>query len=645
MNIKESKLEIEYAGLSDVGIVRSENQDSFGKFPKDSNNIYQSKGILFITADGMGGHEGGKDASRMAVETVSEKYFSCSSNKIINCLQTAFEKANSNIYNRSEEKSQLRRMGTTCTSLVINKERAFIAHVGDSRVYKINEESIQQLSSDHTEVEEMYRKGILSKEEAKIHPGKSILIRALGIEPKIEIDINDNISVNPGDYFLLCSDGLSKVTKEELKEMVLSNSPKDACSKLINLANKRSGTDNVTVQIIKINRQNTAATLLPTQSREKLSKRIIGIGLTTILILAAIIIYLIFSQKSKAEKESPELMQKNNEVELRKGLDETVSKTISNIEKLFNYAEKKYEKNDFDEALLNYQKILESKPLHMGALDGVYKITNQYIKQANKFQKEKDFQRAIVFFNKAIGLKPNDEQILREIKFCENEIKNFNIEIDTSTASLFEKDVDLDKPKVRSRKENNEKITSTGNVPNWIINRLSEDDFLFGTNEVTLKSTLRTKTILSNKSYNDVDFEVDIQLNKNNQAGRVGLIVGHKKKNMNIETYFLISIEQNGYLKLSEFVNDSQNQLLSIPLELDDNINSIIHKIKLKCLGPWIMIYNSQKLLKAWYNKKLIRGKVGLFADENTYVHFTKIKISNAIQTENKDKQFQSAVN
>lgn len=646
MNIKENELEIEYAGFSDVGVVRSENQDSFGKFPKNSNNIYQPKGILFITADGMGGHEGGKDASSLAVKTVSEKYFSCSSHKIINCLQDAFEDANSNIYNHSEGKLQLRRMGTTCTSLVINKERAFIAHVGDSRVYKINKESIHQLSSDHTEVEEMYRKGILSKEEAKIHPGKSILVRALGIEPKIEIDTKDNISVSSGDYFLLCSDGLSKVTKEELKKMVLSNSPKDACDKLINLANERGGTDNVTVQIIKIDGQNDQLSTPVIQSDGKISKKLFALGAVAILILTAIIIYLLFAQSSSIEEESPVLPDKNNKIVIGKNLENTDAKTISNIDELFSNAESKYVKKDLDEALKYYQKILESKPLHMGALDGIYKITNQHIKQANKFQKKKEFQRAIIFYNKAIKLKPNDEQILREIKFCKNEIKNSNIEPDTSTPSVFEKDVDLDKPKVQSRKENNEKITLSGNVPNWIINGLSEDDFLFGPNEVTLKSTLRTKKVLSTKSYNDVDFEVDIRLNKNNQANGVGLIVGYMKdKDLNIETYFLISIEQDGNLKLLEFVNDFQKQLLSIPLELDDKINSIIHKIKLKCLGPWIMIYNNQKLLKAWYNKKLVRGKVGLFADKNTYVHFSKIKISNAIQTENKDNQFQSKVN
>jgi hypothetical protein len=284
----------------------------------------------------------------------------------------------------------------------------------------------------------------------------------------------------------------------------------------------------------------------------------------------------------------------------------------------------------------------------LGALNGVYRITTQYIKVGNKFRKENEYQRAVLFYRKAIRLRPNDKEILKEIKFCENKIQNNNLATDISTTSAFEKGISLNMSKTQSINKINtkENFKSTDNVPNWIIEGLSEDDFQFGSNDVTLKASSKVKKILSGKPYYDIDYEVNVQPNNNNEEGKVGLIVGHSiDKGIDTETYFLISIEQSGNLKLHEFSNGSKKQLFSIPLDLSESTDFIIYKLKLKCLGPWIMIYNNQKLLKAWYNEKLIRGKVGLFADQNTYVHFTKIKISNIIHTENKNIQFQSNAN
>jgi PPM family protein phosphatase len=276
------KLEIEYFGLSDVGVVRTENQDTFGKFPEDLNDIYQSKGILFITADGMGGHENGKDASSIAVETISEKYFSSSSNKNSNSILRAFELANEKILKFSGEKLQSKKMGTTCSSIIIKGNNTTIAHIGDSRIYKITSKEIEQITHDHTAAEEMYRKGILSKDEVKVYPNKSVLVRALGVEPNINVEMNDKINIKANDYFLLCSDGLSQINKNEIKEIVLLNSPKDACTKLIGLANDRGGKDNVTVQIIKVKNAELSNNLLIEKEKNN------QLGLLSIIILVVI---------------------------------------------------------------------------------------------------------------------------------------------------------------------------------------------------------------------------------------------------------------------------------------------------------------------------------------------------------------------
>ena len=249
---KNKNLCIHYSAASDTGLVRTENQDSFGKFPINSDDLYQAKGLLFIVADGMGGHAGGKEASTVAVEIVSREYFSFNSDIALNAILSAFKAANTKIYQSDSNALHFQKKGTTCSALILENSRAYVAHVGDSRVYKIENGKIFQLTNDHTEVSEMYRKGILSKDEAKIHPGKSVLVRALGIEPDIEVDLKENIKLNDGDCFVLCSDGLAKVSPDEIKDIVKSFSPDISCKKLISLANERGGKDNVTVQIIKV---------------------------------------------------------------------------------------------------------------------------------------------------------------------------------------------------------------------------------------------------------------------------------------------------------------------------------------------------------------------------------------------------------
>src|SRR5690606_18581120 len=134
--MSDTNLQIEYTGQSHIGMVRSENQDSFGKFPENDLNLYNPKGQLFVVADGMGGHKGGKQASSIAVETVG-KIYSESYNNPAEALLEAILQANKKIYKTAETSPDLSRMGTTCTSLLIIEDKVIIGHVGDSRIYRV----------------------------------------------------------------------------------------------------------------------------------------------------------------------------------------------------------------------------------------------------------------------------------------------------------------------------------------------------------------------------------------------------------------------------------------------------------------------------------------------------------------------------
>ncbi|RMD88928.1 MAG: Stp1/IreP family PP2C-type Ser/Thr phosphatase [Calditrichaeota bacterium] len=245
-------LSFEFASRSDVGLKRSQNQDACGKFPPDNSDLYSDRGQLFIVADGLGGHRGGQEASRMAVDIVQQTFFSAENLSIIQRLKDALETANNQIYERASKTPDLNGMGTTCTALALSHRKAFIAHVGDSRVYRIHRQKIEQLTQDHSQIAELQREGVLTPEQARFHPQRSILNRALGVQPTVEVDLIENLTLHPDDYFILCTDGLAKVEMEEIKNLILTNPLIQACDKLIQLANDRGGEDNVTVQIIRI---------------------------------------------------------------------------------------------------------------------------------------------------------------------------------------------------------------------------------------------------------------------------------------------------------------------------------------------------------------------------------------------------------
>lgn len=243
---------ITFGSKTDIGMVRGENQDAHGKFPPNTLDLSVPKGQLFIVADGMGGHAGGRQASKFAVETIGQSYLS-SSASIPESLKQAFKNANQVIYDFSINNPQFFGMGTTCIALVLQNRSGCIAHIGDSRLYRITKNDIEQLTSDHSKVAEMVRRGIITPEEARSHPERSMLYRAMGVRVGIEFDVMNGIELGSDEYYLMCTDGLTGyVEPQELQEIVLSHPPQGACNMLVDLANRRGGHDNITVQIVHV---------------------------------------------------------------------------------------------------------------------------------------------------------------------------------------------------------------------------------------------------------------------------------------------------------------------------------------------------------------------------------------------------------
>lgn len=232
-------------GLTNIGLKRNKNQDTF-LIREDFN--------LYVVADGMGGHQAGEVASAIATRTI-ERVFSEASRKdfsVVQVLKSAVEEANSIIYQSSKNNSQDYIMGTTLTTAAIEGNTAYIAHVGDSRAYIMDEKTITPITVDHSYVGELIRNGSLSEEEAVSHPQRNILTRALGTEPHVNIDLFE-IQMKKNDCLILCTDGLfNALSKEEIHEIVLAAADlRQATKKLIDEALLKDGNDNITVVLFK----------------------------------------------------------------------------------------------------------------------------------------------------------------------------------------------------------------------------------------------------------------------------------------------------------------------------------------------------------------------------------------------------------
>ncbi len=236
---------MEVFGNTDIGIKRKSNQD-FYHISEDKN--------LFIVADGMGGHKAGEVASQMAVDTIVNylnRWDLDSSNAEVR-IKEALDLANKTVYQRSLEKKECLGMGTTVVLLYIYEDRALIANAGDSRLYIIRNDDIEQVTEDHSLVAELYKSGTITKEEAHKHPQKNIITRAVGTSENIEIDFF-KLDIERGDIFLLSTDGLTNVVSDQRikKELLKSDSLEKACNKLIDLAKNEGSQDNITVLIVK----------------------------------------------------------------------------------------------------------------------------------------------------------------------------------------------------------------------------------------------------------------------------------------------------------------------------------------------------------------------------------------------------------
>jgi protein phosphatase len=246
------RLTVQAVLKTDVGLVRSENQD-FGTYttPEEERHAHPG-GRLLLVADGMGGHRGGATASRLAAETIKNQYLGSETDDPETALRESLSRANARIFSEAQANPDLRGMGTTTSALVVRDDMAWFGHVGDSRIYLVRNEEIRQLTEDHSLVASMVREGLITSKEAEVHPRRNVLQRSMGVGEDVEIDIRGPFPVQEGDVFILCSDGLHGLVKEDELKDIARLPLRAAADEYVRRALQRGAPDNVTVIVAKI---------------------------------------------------------------------------------------------------------------------------------------------------------------------------------------------------------------------------------------------------------------------------------------------------------------------------------------------------------------------------------------------------------
>jgi protein phosphatase len=247
-------MEITASGITDIGRKRDRNEDAF---------LINDELQLYVVADGMGGHAGGEYASALAVNTVEEIVTGMELpnepeadvdpvDVIRGRLSEAVRLAGHRIFDWADEHPEFRGMGTTTVVLLLHQGNAFIAHVGDSRLYLVRDGGIRQVTDDHSLVAQSIREGLLTEEQARFHRMRNVITRALGFDRRVEVDLVVQAVVR-GDTFVLCTDGLSgKVDDHEIRDIINAHDPQLAARHLVSAACARGGEDNISVVVVRV---------------------------------------------------------------------------------------------------------------------------------------------------------------------------------------------------------------------------------------------------------------------------------------------------------------------------------------------------------------------------------------------------------
>lgn len=613
MAVQDEGYRLVFAAASEIGPVRGENQDSFGIFPADAHQ-HNDRGKLFMVADGMGGLERGSEASRMAVQTVQQSYFS-STTQVRTSLQEAIDKANQKIYEISRKNDLKNRMGTTCTILVFLRDMAYLAHVGDSRAFLFRENCLTQLSQDHSLVAEMLSRGMITAEAAHNHPERSVLTRAVGVEPRVDADTPEPIRLQSNDGFLICSDGLSTVTSEEICEILTKKDPQAICQELVARAVQNGSQDNVTVVYIKV-----VGTAVRAKSEKEASgkkkKWLWGVG------LAALILGLVFLgfhyrgsfRKILSSMSSKQVASFDSAMDTESG---------AAIDELMRRAQNWQTTEQWARALADYHTILKQDPTHIGAIQGINRITADMLARGQQQLLDGRYSAALACFELFQQEYPDNREIADNIIFCQ---KMMRPGVDSVASAILTPPQAQDSAawaaNTKLAVQPLEDITDFS-VDNWDFPVISETAIMYDKTNLEVNQPDVETIITSKSAIKDFHMKMDILFTA---SGSCGVLLGYDKATEPIRDFFSIQLSEQGKYSFRKIEKLSSKVLFSGTAPESRTIRGEFN-LDIKCFGPYILFSINDRLGGSLENRTVITGKIGLWISGKTRVRFSNIEI------------------
>jgi serine/threonine protein phosphatase PrpC len=622
MAVKKEVVKVLYGTFTERGPKRPVNTDNYGIYPQEETVLSRGKGQLFLVADSKFRNPAGKNAGQIVIEAVQKNYFAYPSDDIVFSLQRAFDIANRTLYQYAVASGLYRKIGATCTALVINEQYAYFAHVGDCRIYHVNLRRAEQITVDHAR--------IVENGDTQTPP-KTTLTRAMGIKLGIKIDLG-RLPLQRDEYFVIASDGLNNIPKEELQRIVLSSSPERAAEKLAELARSQGASDDITVQVIKIYQQST-------ENYGTLGGAVVGELNASwanwpiyfmLALLFGTMVFLVHEpilEQTRSWVASRQLNQRSN------ALPPAVDPQALEMQQLVR-AKTYFNKGLWDEALKEYRAVLRNNPASSEASEGIDMVVRAYVARGDKAFNQENWGAALAYYQKAYQLNPENADFTKLILRTKQKLYQTR-SMETALASV---------PQTLQYREANSPLTpqdalKTLNIvgfarDQWFFSGLNEkEDYVITPRSLAFVDNLRIKKIFHKIKYDAVEVEVQTRRLRGSRNGKYGIIFGHYlDDDAPGEAFFLYSVDSNGNFSVQQVTRHSVKILVSEPIKpgIIGNYDQI--HLRVKSLGKLVLLYANGVLLKMLPLAVEQSGGVGLYTDPKMQVEFTDFRIQPTTQ-------------
>lgn len=651
---KTTRYKIDFAGISEgsYGISHPSRENSgeisgrAAKFPIEHSYLSTHKGQLFIVADLKTQQPVESNIVDMVIHIIQENYFSYPSDDVAFSLQRAFDIANRQIYQYAQTHGLHKKIGVTCSALVLKDKYGYIAHVGDCRIYHISIRKIDQLTQDHTRIIEFLSNANGSAGVNGTRHKRSVVTRALGIQLGVKVDAVNRIPIHRDEYFLLSSQGISCVGQDKIKNVVLSSSPQKACQRLTQLVTERSGKKDTVAQIVKIYNWYQDVVFDENGKEEVLSEEPQTENLNHVSVLSsrwsnwpiyfmlvlfiAMLGFLLktthFSQISELIHQKMRQYQLLNYVEL----EEASSGAMEEMQ--LATAREYLAANYLEEAEAIYSSILKAHHgRHPQARNGLIQIAKIYREKGDYYRNRQKWTQAIRFYTAASRILPHNKAIRRLIAQCQ---QNLRQAITTKKSAPVSRKTVIPpvNPDIKAKSILTTPILASGLSPTqWVMpgldNRL---DYEFYQNSIIFYDNIRIKKAFHQLMFDSVEVQVQARVLSRNASGRYGLIFGHREgAGSRYRNFFLFTIDTHARYALQHVTTKHVRILVSGQIDPGIQGGYDVMQLKVKYIGKWIFLYVNGQTVNMIDMQEPVRGGVGLYVDPKLRVEFSQFRVVN----------------